>query len=88
MGHFRFVWLAGTILGPFPQRYIERRLAARILPRLQRPEFFQAFVSKGRMQPLLEKVPIRVVNNDQVGVLGAARHASEQLKASAAMTHI
>jgi glucokinase len=68
--------------------FLSGGIAARILPRLQRPEFFQAFVSKGRMQPLLEKVPIRVVNNDQVGVLGAARHASEQLKASAAMTHI
>jgi glucokinase len=64
--------------------FLSGGIAARILPRLQRPEFLQAFVSKGRMQPLLEKVPIRVVNNDQVGVLGAARYAAEQLKAAAA----
>ena len=57
-------------------------IAARILPRLQRPEFLEAFVSKGRLQAVLEKVPVRVVNNDQVGVLGAARHAAEQIKAA------
>jgi glucokinase len=64
--------------------FLSGGIAARILPRLRRPEFLQSFISKGRMQPLLEKIPIRVVNNDQVGVLGAARHAAEQLKAAAA----
>lgn len=63
--------------------FLSGGIAARILPRLQRPEFLRAFVSKGRMQPVLEKVPIRVVSNDQIGVLGAARHAAEQLKAAA-----
>jgi glucokinase len=37
----------------------------------------EAFLDKGRMRPVLETVPVRVVTNDQVGLLGAARHALE-----------
>lgn len=59
--------------------YVSGGIAARILPRLQQPAFLQAFVSKGRMQPLMEKIPVKVVNNDQVGVIGAARYAVRQL---------
>jgi glucokinase len=59
--------------------FISGGIAARILPRLQQPSFLQAFVSKGRMQPLLESIPVKVINNDQVGVLGAARYAVEQI---------
>jgi glucokinase len=59
--------------------YLSGGIAARILPRLQQPAFLQAFVSKGRMQPLMEKIPVKVVNNDQVGVIGAARYAVRQM---------
>jgi glucokinase len=59
--------------------YLSGGIAARILPRLQQPAFLQAFVSKGRMQPLMEKIPVKVVNNDQVGVIGAARYAARQM---------
>jgi glucokinase len=59
--------------------YLSGGIAARILPRLQRPSFLQAFVSKGRMQPLMEKIPVKVINNDQVGVIGAARYAFRQM---------
>lgn len=59
--------------------YLSGGIAARILPRLQRPSFLQAFVSKGRMQSLLEKIPVKVINNDQVGVIGAARYAFRRM---------
>jgi len=64
--------------------FLSGGIAARILPRLQRPAFLLAFVNKGRLQPLMEKIPVRVINNDQVGVLGAARHALHQMARTAA----
>ena len=62
--------------------FISGGIAARILPRLQRPAFMQAFVTKGRLEPLLESIPVRVINNDQVGVVGAARYAANRMKHS------
>lgn len=62
--------------------FVSGGIAARILPRLQRPEFMQAFVSKGRMQSLMERIPIKVINNDQVGVIGAARYAAQQISST------
>jgi glucokinase len=54
-------------------------IAPKILPKLSGPLFMEAFFSKGRMQPLLEAVPVRVITNEKTGLLGAAcygaRHA-------------
>lgn len=54
-------------------------IAPKILPKLGGPLFMQAFLSKGRMQPLLEAIPVRVITNEKTGLLGAAcygaRHA-------------
>ena len=57
--------------------FISGGIAAKILPRLQGPEFTQAFITKGRMQPLLESIPVRVITNDKVGLIGAARYAAD-----------
>jgi glucokinase len=38
--------------------------------------FMDAFVSKGRMQPLMEKIPVKVIVNDETALLGAARYAA------------
>jgi glucokinase len=35
----------------------------------------EGFLSKGRMQHLLEAIPVRVITNDKVALLGAARFA-------------
>jgi glucokinase len=35
----------------------------------------QAFVSKGRMQALLESIPVSVITNDKIALFGAARYA-------------
>jgi glucokinase len=37
--------------------------------------FMQAFIGKGRMQALLESMPVRVITNDRIALLGAARCA-------------
>jgi glucokinase len=58
-------------------------IAPKILPKLAGPLFMQAFLSKGRMQPLLEAIPVRVITNEKTGLLGAARYGAEHADASA-----
>jgi glucokinase len=56
-------------------------IAPKILPRLIGPRFTNAFRDKGRMRPLLDAMPVRVVNEDRTALLGAAWHAAfEQVK--------
>jgi len=35
----------------------------------------QSFVGKGRMQALMETIPVKVITNDKTALLGAARCA-------------
>ena len=56
--------------------YIGGGIAPRILGRLRGPTFLAALAAKGRMQPLLESMPVHVILNDQVGLIGAANHAA------------
>lgn len=56
--------------------YIAGGIAPRILPLLDRPEFRDAFTSKGRLSPLLERIPVHVVTDTRVGLLGAAAMAA------------
>jgi glucokinase len=62
--------------------FIGGGIAPKILPKLMTPTFLQAFLTKGRMQPLLEAIPVRVILHGQTALLGAARcatlHASRQ----------
>lgn len=58
--------------------YLGGGIAPRILPWLERPPFLEAFLDKGRVRPLLEDVPVRVVVDDGAGLLGAARRAAER----------
>jgi len=51
-------------------------IAPKMIPSLQSPLFLEAFRSKGRMRPLMEKIPVRVILNPQTALLGAARVAS------------
>lgn len=55
--------------------YLGGGIAPKLLPKLTGPLFMQAFVSKGRMQPLLEAMPVRVIVNDNAALMGAARCA-------------
>jgi len=56
--------------------YVAGGIAPRILPFLQDGEFIRAFRAKGRMERLLVDMPVRVVLNPRVGLLGAAIVAS------------
>lgn len=53
--------------------YIGGSIAAKILPLIKKPNFMQAFLNKGRMQPILRDMPVKIVLNDDAGILGAAR---------------
>ncbi len=56
--------------------YVAGGIAPRIAAWLQRGPFVTAFRAKGRMASVLEKMPVRVVLNPQVGLLGAAACAA------------
>jgi glucokinase len=56
--------------------YLGGGIAPRILPALRDPAFLDAFSGKGRLRPLLEEMPLRVVLNDRAALLGAARRAA------------
>jgi glucokinase len=55
--------------------FIGGGIAPKILPRLKDGTFMQTFVSKGRLQPFLEAICVRVVLNDRTALLGAACYA-------------
>jgi len=61
--------------------YIAGGIAPQILPKLTGQLFLQAFASKGRMQPLLESIPVRVIINDKTALQGAARCAAARTRA-------
>lgn len=50
-------------------------IAPKILPRLERPGFLEAFHDKGRFRAFLEAIPVRVILNDATALRGAAWHA-------------
>ncbi len=56
--------------------YIGGGIAAKNLPFFQTGTFLEAFLAKGRMRPLLEAMPVRILLNDQTALLGAARCAA------------
>lgn len=55
--------------------FIGGGIAPKILPALKSGDFMQAFVAKGRLQPVLEKIPVRVVLNNRTALIGAAHYA-------------
>jgi glucokinase len=56
--------------------YVGGGIAPKIADWLKRPPFLEGFFSKGRLRPLLETIPVRVVLNPDTALLGAARHAA------------
>ena len=55
--------------------YLGGGIPPRILSKLRDGAFVDAFLAKGRMRPLLEAVPVRVILNDSAALRGAARGA-------------
>jgi glucokinase len=58
--------------------YLGGGIAPKLVSKLAGPLFMEAFVGKGRMQPLLEAMPVKVITNDQTALMGAARCAVAQ----------
>ena len=78
----RFVAILGSVAGNVALTgmttggmYLGGGIPPKILEQMRSPIFLEAFVGKGRFQPLLEKIPIRVILNDKAALLGAAVHA-------------
>ena len=57
--------------------YLSGGIPPRILPALEQGPFMQAFRNKGRMSDLLARVPVHVILNPKVALLGAACHGLE-----------
>jgi glucokinase len=53
--------------------YLGGGIVPRIIDRLHGPTFLQSFIGKGRMQKLLEAIPVRAILNDMTALWGAAR---------------
>lgn len=66
----KFLSIGGTFLGG--------GIVPNLLSFFQRPEFMQAFVSKGRFASMLKEIPVKVVLNDRTALLGAKRYAQEK----------
>lgn len=52
--------------------YIGGGIAPRILDKLKGPLFMEGLLSKGRMRPLVERMPVRVILNDRAALYGPA----------------
>lgn len=51
-------------------------IAPKIIQQLKDSTFMAAFTAKGRMRPLLEAMPVRIILNEKTALLGAARCAT------------
>ncbi len=80
----RFVRLYGAEAGNLALKVMSRGglylgggIAPKILPLLQNGAFLDAFLNKGRMRPLLEAMPVRVILNDRAALFGSALRAAQ-----------
>jgi len=55
--------------------YLGGGIAPKILKTMQKGEFVQAFLDKGRMSPLLATIPVRIILDETCALLGAAAFA-------------
>jgi glucokinase len=53
-------------------------IAGKIVRRMQDPVFMESFLAKGRMEVLLKDMPVKVILNDDCGLIGAARYTLVQ----------
>lgn len=59
--------------------YLGGGIPAKMLADIKGVGFVHAFNTKGRMQSLMESMPIKIILNDQAALLGAARYAVDSL---------
>jgi len=59
--------------------FVAGGIPPKIAWKLREASFLRGFLSKGRMRPILERIPARLVLRDQTALYGAARYALERL---------
>lgn len=59
--------------------YVGGGIAPKILPMLAGGAFMHCFTNKGRLSPMLAKIPVRVSLNETAALIGAAHRAMEML---------
>jgi glucokinase len=58
--------------------FVAGGIAGKLLPIVEDGTLLSSFLEKGRMKAVLERIPLAVVTNPQVGLLGAARAGRDQ----------
>jgi glucokinase len=58
--------------------FVGGSIAAKNIARMQDPVFMQSFLDKGRMEALLKDMPVKIILNDDCGLIGAARYTLVQ----------
>ena len=58
--------------------YIGGGIAPKIVAKLKGRSFMEAFTAKGRLKPVCELIPVRVILNSKTALLGTARYAALQ----------
>ena len=58
--------------------FIGGSIAAKIVPKMKDPVFLESFLDKGRMGTILKDMPVKIVANDDSGMIGAARYTLVQ----------
>jgi glucokinase len=58
--------------------YLGGGISPKVIAKLRDPGFMNAFTAKGRMRPILQEIPVRVILNPRVALLGAARYSARQ----------
>ena len=53
-------------------------IASKNIDRMKDPVFMRSFLDKGRMETLLKDVPVKIILNDDCGLIGAARYTLVQ----------
>jgi glucokinase len=60
---------------PYGGLYLAGGVGAKILPKLQGGVFMESFLDKGRMRSILKTLPVSLIVNPKVGLMGAALYA-------------
>lgn len=64
---------------PYGGVYLAGGIGAKILPVLQQGDFMRGFLAKGRCEPVLQKISVKVCTNPEVALLGALSYAKKNV---------
>ena len=62
--------------------YIAGGIAGKIIGWMQSEDFINAYLAKGRMETLARKIPVYVVSDERMGVIGALSYAVRRQQAT------